>query len=172
MKKLRLLFTPVCNRACPGCCNKDWELNKLPKVDHFDYDIIMITGGEPLLYVPELIGYIKAIRAVSKAKIYIYTARVPARANNALYEIIPYVDGVTLTLHNQNDAAQFTHVLDFMENDRQTQEDFKGKSLRLNVFEGIELSPDYNSLAQWVIKSDMVWIKNCPLPPDEEFKQI
>ena len=38
MKKLRLLVTKNCDRSCPGCCNKDWNLDKLPNATHLNYD--------------------------------------------------------------------------------------------------------------------------------------
>ena len=172
MKTLRLLFTQDCHRSCEGCCNKQWDLEKLPRVDHFNYEEIIITSGDPLLHVEQLIGFIKALRIATKAKIYVYTALLPSRTNFALYKIMPYVDGVTFTLHDQLDAKLFEHVLFSMEADRHTQEDFTGKSLRLNVFKGIELPTKYDSLSQWKIKSDIEWIEDCPLPPNEEFKRI
>lgn len=174
MKKLRLLFTQDCNRNCKGCCNKEWNLNNLPSVDSFDYNEILITGGEPLLYPERLIGYIKAIRAISTAKIYVYTAMtVVEKTFKPFYDILKYVDGITLTLHNQKDSNNFNHVLYSMQFDEWTQSHIQDKSLRLNVFKGVTVSTIFdNALSMWKIKYDMEWIKNCPLPKDEEFKRI
>ena len=171
MKKLRLLFTETCNRKCPGCCNKDWELDKLEKVSHFDYDEILITGGEPLLFPKQLVGYVNAIRTVSKAKIYVYTAlTVLNRTFKPLYDVIKSVDGITLTLHDQKDVDNLSHVLYSINNDKKTYEAFKGKSLRLNIFKGIDTG--MMNLTGWEVKRDMVWIENCPLPKDEEFRRV
>jgi hypothetical protein len=46
----------------------------------------------------------------------------------------------------------------------------KSKSLRLNVFHGISLKGIDTSC--WIIKKDMKWIKNCPLPKDEVLKRL
>ena len=63
MRKLRLLFTKDCNRNCPGCCNKDWDLDSLPVCTDFTpYDLVMITGGEPMLYPERLLHLIRRIR--------------------------------------------------------------------------------------------------------------
>ena len=29
-EKLRLLLFEECDRDCPGCCNRDWDLRSLP----------------------------------------------------------------------------------------------------------------------------------------------
>ena len=47
-KKLRLLVTEKCHNKCPMCCNNQFDIEKIPVVDRFDYDEISITGGEPL----------------------------------------------------------------------------------------------------------------------------
>lgn len=175
MVKLRLLFTKECNRNCKGCCNKDWNLDGLPTVTNFSkYDEILITGGEPLLFYKELIGFIKALRIVSNAKIYVYTAMTvnKYRTFKPIYEIIKYVDGVTLTLHNQSDSDNFNHVLYSQKYDEETFRAFCGKSLRLNIFKNIIYSKVAAEENGWIIKDNMVWIDNCPLPIDEEFMKL
>ncbi len=173
MKTLRLLFTAKCNRNCLGCVNKDWNLQNLPKINSFDFDEIIITGGEPLLFPEQLIGYIKAIRAISKAKIYVYTAMTVVNGTfKPFYDILPYVDGVTLTLHNQKDADNFKHVLYSMEYDNWPKDYIENKSFRLNVFKGIELPINFRAFYKWKVKKDIIWIKDCPLPENEVFMQI
>lgn len=50
-KKLRLLLTTRCPNKCPMCCNNLWDFSQLPVVERWDYEQIMFTGGEPLLYL-------------------------------------------------------------------------------------------------------------------------
>lgn len=59
----------------PGCCNRDWDLQALPLCqDYTPYRLIMLTGGEPMLY-PEIIREaIAAIRRQTNVPIYLYTA--------------------------------------------------------------------------------------------------
>ena len=189
MKKLRLLFTEKCNRNCGGYCNKGYNLKKLPKVTHFNYDEILITGGEPLLFLEQLKGYIKAIRVVSKAKIIIYTSLVNRwtyanlgyfwKTDDSILKIIKFVDGITLTLHTQQDSDNFADLLYIIEiscksiTEESIYNTFKTKSLRLNVFKGIKLPENFPmALSLWNVKDNIEWIKDCPLPVDEEFKRV
>lgn len=161
MKKLRLLLWSDCNRSCPGCCNKDWNLDALMRVRVKDFEgvqTIMLTGGEPMIYPDRLKNAIKAIRMVSSASIYVYTAKVDTPDAR---EVLIAADGMTVTLHCQADVEPF---LKFAQS-------VKGlaRSLRLNIFKGIEV-PEIP--AGWVVKDNIEWIKDCPLPQDEVFMKF
>jgi hypothetical protein len=169
MKKiLRLIYTDVCNRNCEGCCNKDFDLANLPRPTHFEYDEIFITGGEPLLFLDEVIGFIKALRLITKAKIYVYTAYLDGYGANDFLTILRWVDGITLTLHEPRDWGMFLQLQSVI---NYVPEVTDGKSLRLNIFKGvntdIDLIPNY-----WRIKHNIEWIKNCPLPENEVLMKI
>jgi organic radical activating enzyme len=174
MKILRLLITKTCHRDCDGCCNKDWDLDKLPIVEHFDYDQILITGGEPLLNYKRTIGLIETIKVVSNAKIYVYTNLIiQNKTFKPLYKVLQYVDGVTITLHDRKDSDNFELLLFMIENNPFLKSVFDNKSLRLNVFKGINYTNKFpNTLKMWKIQDNMIWIKNCPLPKNEEFKRL
>ena len=158
-KSLRLLLFSECNRRCPGCCNKDWNLNALPVCMSFrDYDQIILTGGEPMLR-PELVKKVASdIRQVTDAPILLYTAKTSKPQE--LIDVLQYVDGITLTLHTRGDLSGFYRFDSMLYNTHMAP-----KSLRLNVFKGIEVkAPVY-----WQVKRDIEWIKNCPLPSNEVF---
>jgi hypothetical protein len=163
MKKLRLLVTKKCNRTCPGCCNKDWDLDNLPICDSFDgYKEVILTGGEPMLNPNNLIYLIKEIRKESQAPIYLYTAKVD-NIQRAL-SILFFIDGITVTIHEETDwdsVAEFNRLLPT--NCR--------KSLRLNVFKECNL-PSYDEFYKWKVKDSIEWIENCPLPTDEVFMKL
>jgi len=163
MKKLRLLFTSLCNRNCSGCCNKDWNLEKLPKCDSYlGYDEILITGGEPLLFIDELLILIKKIREENyEAKIYVYTAQL-----DRLEEVLPFTDGVTITLHEQKDYLEFNK---FLKRNIPNLYNWRNKSLRLNIFKGIQT--DYIT-ELFKVKDEIEWIKDCPLPEGEIFMKL
>lgn len=163
MTKLRLFLWSDCNRSCEGCCNKDWDIAKLPVYDgKTKYDSILLTGGEPLLNwrkVCEIVTKLNAAKAFGK--IILYTAD-----QDHLINVINYFDGVTLTLHTQEDADDF-YLLD----GRLKEMIARGHlytdkhMLRLNVFKGITVKPS----GIWNVKYDMEWIKDCPLPEGEVF---
>ncbi len=162
MKKLRLLVTEKCNRNCPGCCNKDWDLDALSVEDDFtQYEEIYLTGGEPMLF-PDLIGEIASdiYGDNPRAKIFLYTAMT----GDVLLPYIYFLDGVTITLHTQGDVYPFSlmasKIPDFL---------FNLRSLRVNIFKGVEI--DSHLLVGWQVKDGIEWIKDCPLPENEVFKR-
>jgi len=164
MKKLRLLLFEKCNRNCFGCCNKDWDLSKLEVENDFSkYEIIMLTGGEPLLAPNYVLKIIDKIRKVSSAKIYVYTAKTNKPRD--ILKVLNSSDGLTVTLHDQADVSAFISLNTFL-----CAADLTKKSMRLNIFKGINISRCF--LHQWKVKENIEWIKNSPLPKDEEFKKL
>lgn len=165
--KLRLLMTQECDRNCPGCCNKDWDLENLPKFrcgEVQNYSSIIITGGEPLLFGEELLNNITWFKSSTKAPVIVYTAML--RRIELFQRVLSTCDGITLTLHENYDVEDFLRL-----NGELLKGDFHFKSLRLNIFKGIEIPKDTN-LTLWKIKDNIEWIENCPLPSDEVFKRL
>jgi hypothetical protein len=177
MKKLRLLLTEKCDRSCKGCCNKDWELNKLPVCKSYNgYDEIIITGGEPLL--KEGLLYSAIGKIPENTPIILYTAKFDCPY--LIRRVTEHISGITVTFHNQLDVYKFylsmsTVVGNYGRSPLRNyfhRRKFAGK-LRVNVFKGIDwkplikLIPDFNKF--WKVKDTITWIKDCPLPDDEVF---
>jgi pyruvate-formate lyase-activating enzyme len=159
-------MTQECNRSCVGCCNKDWDLDALPKCYNYaGYDEILITGGEPMLYPERVKKIVKEIRAEnSTAKIYMYTAQ--SIDWSTFIELLTVLDGITLTLHTQADVVPFLRLNEQLN----TRWPITiTKSLRLNVFDGIFYADRH--IVFWNIKDGIEWIKDRPLPTDEVFMQ-
>ena len=166
--KLRLLITEECNRDCPSCCNKDWDLKALDvETDFSQYDTIMLTGGEPLLDPNATLSAITYIREeVPKASIFVYTAMTHWVA--PLVAILAVADGLTVTLHEQGDVAPFCRFADFLWDHPKL---VRGKSLRLNTFKRVYI--DLWEIKEiWDVKDNIEWIKDCPLPENEVFKRL
>lgn len=161
--KLRLLLFKDCNRHCKGCCNKQWDLDKLEVCKSYKgYSEIILTGGEPLLYPDVVRKAVHDIRRENNCPIYLYTAKTDNIGSLESFIFDTSINGLTITLHTKNDVLSFLQFdITYFLGDL----DF---SLRLNVFKGIKL--DYNLLQNnWIIKKNIKWIKNCPLPKDEVF---
>lgn len=166
--KLRLVLTHRCDRACPGCCNKQINWAKVPtfKGDYALYDEVLITGGEPLL-VPDLL--VKTIREIRKgnprAKIILYTAKLDMPF--VLADVMLLCDGATITLHEPADRGLFS---DLAAEVHRHPADYPlyAKSLRVNVFEevGPFMAAYYEEIG-WSVKENIKWIENCPLPDGE-----
>lgn len=163
-RKLRLLLWEDCLRECDGCCNQDWDLKSLPVCrDYLGYQLIMLTGGEPLLYPERLRQIITGIRAATSARLILYSA-----ANGdpeLLHQFASLTDGLTLTLHEQSDVEPFLRFLEKLK-----QMPLAGKSWRLNIFKGVSF--DAAGLSWWQVKYEIVWVKNSPLPANEEFMRL
>lgn len=172
-KKLRLLVTTQCNNKCPMCCNKQFNLDKLPIVDRWDYDEIMITGGEPLLFFEKVailctnIKSMQKIHGYNSSNIYLYTSLF----NNNIINILMFIEGITATIHKKEDINEFIKINEYLLNNKQY--DFIiNKSFRLNLFPDIKaLLPKDIDLSLWKIK-DIEWVKDCPIPEGEDFRRI
>lgn len=162
--KLRLLITEKCNRSCDGCCNKDWDLKSLPIIDSFsEYSEVMITGGEPMLMPELIIDTVTQIRRENiLAPIYVYTAKVDELWQAAY--ILSITNGLTVTLHEQKDVVPFMAFQSIIK------DYINFKSMRLNVFKGIDIQ--YVDTTGWKVKKNITWIKNCPLPNGEVIGRI
>lgn len=158
--KLRLLLFEECHRGCPGCCNKDYDLQNLPIcTDYTPYRTIMLTGGEPMLHPDIICSAVGEIRKQTNAKIYLYTAMT-----DGLDDILPIIDGLTLTLHSPQDKVDLER---FESTSKHLYDMSQRGTLRLNVFREVG---DIHGISQvWRVKPDMVWIPNCPLPDGEVF---
>jgi len=164
-KKLRLLLSAECNRDCPMCCNKYYNLDKLPvETDYAQYDEIYITGGEPMIHMNLLIETIINIRISSSAKIFVYTAKVD-NLGDAM-TILTITDGMTLTLHTKDDVEDFREF-----NDEMLKSELN-RSLRLNVFRGVAPLGYFDGDEMWRVQEDMVWVKDCPVPDGEVFRRL
>lgn len=164
---LRLLVTQECKRNCDGCCNLQWELDKLPVMteDLSPYKMILITGGEPMILEDErlknIIGYINLL-SNSSTKVILYTAETKnwTRIHTMLSE--HYIDGLTITLHEQKDVPNFLWMA------HKGQFHLYSDHLRLNIFQGVTI-PKKRILKHWKIKKNIVWKDPCPLPKGEVF---
>ena len=167
MKKLRLLITEKCNRNCEGCCNKNFDIKNLSvETDYTQYKEIYLTGGEPMLDPWGTFVTIITLRTFYSfpGKIFLYTAKIDDVQETL--GILDMLDGLTVTLHVQKDVYPLYELTTNLRYVRKIKE----KSLRLNVFDGIELETfDHDKL--WKIKEGITWIKDCPLPEGEVFKR-
>jgi organic radical activating enzyme len=100
------------------------NLNELKK-----YSTIMITGGEPTLYIEKVNILLKEIKkTLPNTKLYYYTATF----SNKFKELIfPYIDGIQFSLHENilnKDLEQFLELQKDLE-----QNIFKNISFRLYI---------------------------------------
>jgi len=114
MKQARVVVTFKCPRSCPGCCNTYSSIMASAKTIHNfdglkDYDVIMLTGGEPMLFPDRTIKMADIIhKKAPNAKIFLYTAL--HKSDGDLSRVLQHVDGVQFSLHaeaNDKDIEEF-----------------------------------------------------------------
>jgi hypothetical protein len=139
MKKARLIITFDCPRHCSYCCNSYLSLmGKIKTIEDvsevYDYDEIILTGGEVGLYEQRTKELIDKIRKNSKAKIYMYTAMW----KDWMKDILTFLDGLHYTLHENATLGDVGLFYKFQEAIREFQG--MGKSFRLYMFPSIKFS--------------------------------
>lgn len=178
MNALRILFTEDCFRLCENCVNEQWDLEQLPKLvnplykkqNHFlqQFDEIIITGGEPLLYPDQLIETILEIRNQSPySKILLYSAW--DGEEDLFMPIFECIDGLTYTIHEKKDVDCFLEIANLYYHR------FKdyNLSLRVNIFSDVHLPENEKELYQfWSIRHGKTFLENCPLPKNETFVKM
>jgi hypothetical protein len=92
-----------------------------------------------------------------------YTAKVDDL--RGILNAIDILDGVCVTLHEQNDVAPFNRMQQQIL--KYNTWWFSHKSLRLNVFAGIK--HEGPPAAGWDARRKLKWKKDCPLPDSEVF---
>jgi hypothetical protein len=160
MKRIRLVITFNCDRACAGCCNKQIDWAQIPKLSNVldiptDCDMVILTGGEPTLNATATAGLAHAIKqSRPDIQVIMYTAGTNMRS----FEIIaPFVDGITYTVHEPKDVEFFTTLV--------RSGIFTSKqSRRANVFSPMTLNGD---ALGWDVREGYKWLDECPLPDDE-----
>lgn len=110
-------FTSACDNKCKHCIDLKYDgfgINK-PDVEaiaqtvienKYGYDDVLFLGGEPCLYLKELIDCIKEIQSHTHLKVFVTTA-VPkiCHDNPELFsELLELVDGMNLSVQHHNEA--------------------------------------------------------------------
>lgn len=148
MKTARLLVTQRCVRNCPNCCNKYPKIMEHMRpiynaLDLQQYDILVLTGGEPLLY-PDDVYHISWIynyhRRPLHNPVYLYTTLYKPCLDAML--ACGVLDGLTFTLHTG--ATHSREVEDFYKVQKLALR-YPDKSFRAVIYPGtpaITIVPD------------------------------
>jgi hypothetical protein len=128
----------------------------------------MLTGGEPMLNPNLVILIARSIKCLnSTAQLYMYTALTTHP--DQLINVLQYIDGICVTLHEACDLEPFIEFDKVLRN----HPELHNKSFRLNVFHEVQIGEYQQSLSSlWKIKTNIEWIKNCPLPSGEVLMRL
>ena len=110
-------FTSVCDNKCSHCIDLKYEGFGIKKPDvqaivntiienQNGYDDVLFLGGEPCLYLQELLDCIKQIREKTNLKVFVTTA-VPKICNDRFdlfTELLEIIDGINLSVQHHKEA--------------------------------------------------------------------
>ena len=173
-KVIHLMVTPLCNRDCEYCCNKQYSLDDIPRVtdeELMEAEVLCLTGGEPFAFTNpcEIAKYYKQ-KYPNIKKVYVYTNAYE------LYEFIrtnmftlSNIDGLSVSIKNKRDKTaleilikEYCYYWDIIGNNELT-------SNRLYDFLGEEYNTYITSRFK-VIKRE--WQKNFVPADDSIFRTI
>lgn len=171
-KVIHILVTSLCDRNCPHCCNKQYDLNDIPYVTDEELkeaETICITGGEPFKYSnPDKIARYYKQRYPNIKNVYVYTnvKELYSYVNDCFSgHMDPFrnIDGLSVSIKNIGDYLTFqsfyTYEISYI---------FENMSNRLYYFEdGLKPATyDYFEL----IKRD--WQEKFKPAPDSIFRKV
>ncbi len=170
MKQIaRVIMTWDCNRDCDLCCNKN--LPVVPRTcttrDLRPFDQVLITGGEPSMFMVELLTLIDTLRIQRPEGqgVFVYTALW----HDGLRQVARYVDGIHYTLHHplkHNDLIGFKKFQEMIGDP-----EFENKSFRLYMEPRIH-APVPIIPSRWARVEVKPWLDACPLPEGEVLLQL
>jgi organic radical activating enzyme len=176
--KARVIITLDCPRNCENCCNKEnvFYQHKLleNKEKLLKYDVIMITGGEPMLIPDYVFRFVLWLKNENyKGKIYLYTALYNISLYAAYDSLLTLIDGIHFTVHYEATDKEIKELKELSENVITHTWDFskpRCQSYRLAIDSRLYDKYDFSNInfSQWSVIRKMHWMKECPLPKGEE----
>lgn len=172
MRIARVIVTWDCNRDCDFCVNKDpkilAQVGTCGIADLKDYDQVILTGGEPLLYPKQLIAIIEQLREqtpAEKQQVILYSAlHTPW-----MCRVVDRLDGVHFALHTPLKPVDLKGFEYFQE--MISLYEGSDKTFRLYIEPRITY-PITIVPSRWDRVEVKPWLEECPLPEGEELFQL
>lgn len=120
VKNIHLMVTSLCNKDCPHCCNKQYDLGTIPQVTDEELrsaENIFLTGGEPFVYSRpnEIAEYLKK-RYPNIQKVIVYSGMPEAWEYLLFGEASDYIDGITVSIKERKDLYCFKDIVPLLKN--------------------------------------------------------
>jgi len=109
-----ILVTSLCDRDCPSCCNKQYDLNDVPYITDDELKQIKhvyLTGGEPFVYSNPCEIARKLRLTYKNIDSVIVYSNVHELYNYLMTGGELYcIDGITMSIKCEKDKSAFEHV--------------------------------------------------------------
>lgn len=118
MENIHLMVTSLCDRNCPYCCNKQYDLSTIPQVTNEEFSRakrIFITGGEPFVFVQpmEIAKYLR-VKYKNFEQMIVYTNAYELYCYLAKGQSLAHIDGLTVSLKDYRDKDYFEGILTYL----------------------------------------------------------
>ena len=113
-------FTSACDNKCEHCIDTKYQGGvPTPNISEIvntimqnqeGYDDVLFLGGEPCLYLDELVECVKQVKIETALKVFVTTAvpKVCHDKEDLFYELIDLVDGINLSTQHHDEAVADT----------------------------------------------------------------
>lgn len=117
-RNIHLLTTSLCDRDCPHCCNKQYDLSTIPQVSKEELrhaKNIFLTGGEPFTFSQpaEIADWLKC-KYKNIEKVIVYTGAYELYSYLARRGSLWHIDGLTVSLKEYRDKDYFEGILTYL----------------------------------------------------------
>lgn len=104
---MHLFITKRCTNNCPLCCNKNYDIEKVPlptEEELSSVSTVCLTGGDPFLLGEKLDEIVNDLRKRENIKnIYIFTSGYACLLYLKAYGKLPNIDGITFSPKSKRD---------------------------------------------------------------------
>lgn len=164
-KIIHLVITEKCDRNCPMCCNKQYDMSTVEYVTDEELrnaETVFLTGGEPFAYAePCWVAWELRQKYPNIKNIYVYTNAIELydylRRGKELYAI----NGVTISIKNEYDYKIFDALA-------YNEEIIKLDSNWIYTFPGFN---DVVYPKEYFTRKDRVWQKDFVPDPNSIFRR-
>lgn len=174
---MHLMILDQCDHSCKWCCNKKYDIHKIPLPTTEELSIIntlCFTGGEPFLLDQDLDHLARQFKRnyPNIKKIYVYTSGTALSAN--FPNTLDYIDGVNICPKNKMDWAMIDNIT-YEIRKKEAETLSKLNDNRLYVFKDqLKYFEQYKAIPQKLNLqvSHRVWNKEFYTPDNEIFRRI
>lgn len=167
-KVIHLMVTPLCNRNCKYCCNKQYNINDIPYITDEELreaEVLCLTGGEPFLFTnPCWIARYYKRKYSNIKRVYVYTNAKELYYWLADYNFIRNVDGLNVSIKNKDDLYFFKELVRNYQNQICVDDCM---SNRVYIFDS--LIPDDLGIFEPIIRE---WQEDFKPAPDSIFRRL
>lgn len=113
---MHLFITKRCTNNCPLCCNKNYDIEKVPlptEEELSSVSTVCLTGGDPFLLGEKLDEIVNDLRKRENIKnIYVFTSGYACLLYLKKYDKLPNIDGITFSPKSERDYDAIWNFVD------------------------------------------------------------